>query len=86
MTLVYTGKIISPFLCGHRKNFSTKHTLLTIMERWNFSLDKKGFTSALLMNLSKAFDTLNHELSWTINKSLLNYTRMAFLLMHSKLC
>ena len=39
------------------------------MERWNFSLDKKGLNSALLMNLSKAFDTLNHELSWTINKS-----------------
>ena len=31
-------------------------------ERWKFCLEKEGFVGALLMDLSKAFDTINHEL------------------------
>ena len=58
----YIGKFLSPFLCGYRKGFSTQHALLTLIERWNFCLDKQGFASVLLMDLSKAFDTINHEL------------------------
>ena len=77
------GKFLSPFLCGYRKGFSTQYALLTLIERWKFCLDKQGFAGALLMDLSKAFDTINHEL---LNYLLLNYTHMAFLLMHSKFC
>ena len=58
----YIGKILSPFLCGYRKCFSTQYALLTIIKRWKFCLDKKGFAGALLMDLSKAFDTINHKL------------------------
>ena len=76
----YIEKFISPFLCGYRKGFSIQYALLTLIERWKFCLDKQGFASALLMNLSKAFDTINHELL------MLNYTHMAFLLMRSKFC
>ena len=56
------GKFLSPFLCGYRKGFSTQYALLTLIERWKFCLDKQGFAGALLMDLSKAFDTMNHEL------------------------
>ena len=59
----YIGKFLSPFLCGYRKGFSTQHALLSlIIERWRLCLDKQGFAGALLMDLSKAFDTINHEL------------------------
>ena len=58
----YIGKFLSPFLCGYRKGFSTQYALLTLIERWKFCLDKQGFAGALLMDLSKAFDTINHEL------------------------
>ena len=32
------------------------------MEKWKESLDNKGYAGAVLMDLSKAFDTINHEL------------------------
>ena len=35
---------------------------LTLIEGWKFCLDKQGFACALLTDLSKAFDTINHEL------------------------
>ena len=35
---------------------------LMLIERWKFYLNKQGFAGALLMDLSKAFDTINHEL------------------------
>ena len=53
---------LSPYLCGYRKGFSTHYALLSLIERWKKILDEKGFGGAVLMDLSKAFDTLNHEL------------------------
>ena len=58
----YIGKFLSPFLCGYRKGFSTQYALLSLIERWRLCLDKQGFAGALLMDLSKVFDTINHEL------------------------
>ena len=49
-----------PYLCGYRKSFNTQNALLTLVENWR-SLDNKGFGGAILMDLSKAFDTLNHD-------------------------
>ena len=58
----YITNFLSPYLCGYRKGFSTQYALLTLLERWKICLDKKGFCGAVLMDLSKAFDTINHEL------------------------
>ena len=58
----YTGKFISPLLCGYRKTFSTQYALLTLIERQKLCLDKQGFAGALLIDLSKDFATINHEL------------------------
>ena len=57
-----TGKFLFPFLYGYRKGFSTKYALLSLIERWRLCPDKRGFAGALLMDLSLAFDTINHEL------------------------
>ena len=52
---------LSPNLCGYRKGYSVQHALVSL-EKWSVSIDKGGYTGAILMDLSKAFDTLNHDL------------------------
>ena len=53
---------LSTIICGYRKGFSTQHALISLLEKWRNILDKKGFSGAILMDLSKAFDCLNHDL------------------------
>ena len=51
---------LSPYLCGYRKGFNSQHALISLMERWRKSPDKNGYGGAI--DLSKAFNTVNHEL------------------------
>ena len=53
---------LSDFLCGYRQGFSTHHALIKLVESWRQSLDSRGYSGAVVMDLSKAFDTINHEL------------------------
>ena len=55
------NKNISSYLCGFRKGCST-HSLMVMLEKWKLALDNKGIAGALLIDLSKAFDCINHEL------------------------
>ena len=47
---------------GYRKGFSTQQALLRLIERWKNNLDQNGYCGAILMDLSKAFETINHDL------------------------
>ena len=58
----YIEKFLSPYLCGYRKGYNVQHALIALIENWRISLDKGGYGGAILMDLSKAFDTLNHDL------------------------
>ena len=53
---------MSLYLCGYRKDFSSQNALISLIERWRKPLDNKGYGGAVLMDLSKAFDILNHDL------------------------
>ena len=35
---------------------------MSLLETWKNTLEKRGYASAVSVNLSKAFDTLNHYL------------------------
>lgn len=53
---------LSSSLCGYRKKYSTQTALVSLVEKWKKMIDEKGYAGAILMDLSKAFDTINHEL------------------------
>ena len=53
---------LSNLLTGFRKNHSTQHCLMYMLENWKNMLDKGGYVCAMFMDLSKAFDTIHHDL------------------------
>ena len=61
-TISYIDQYLSNFLCGYRQDYSTQTALISMLEKWRNILDNKGYSGAILMDLSKAFDTINHEL------------------------
>ena len=58
----YMDAHLREHLCGYRKGSNAQTALLSLIEKWKSILDKKGFSGAVLMDLSKAFNTINHEL------------------------
>ena len=58
----YVEKHLSPYLCGYRSGFNSQYALVAMVENLKKCLDQGGLTGAILMDLSKAFDTINHEL------------------------
>ena len=58
----YISSYLSSLLCGLRKGYSTKHALIRMLEQWKGSLDNWENIGAILMDLSKAFDCIKHDL------------------------
>ena len=58
----YMEKYLSQYLCGYRKGYNAQYALTAMIEKWKESFDKNCISGAILMDLSKAFDTINHEL------------------------
>ena len=53
---------LSQFISAYRENYSSCHVLTRLIENWKDSLDKNFVTGAVLMDLSKAFDCIPHDL------------------------
>ena len=58
----YIDKHLSPHLYGYRKGYSTQTVLISMLEKLKLSIDNKGFAGGVLMDLSKAFGTIDHPL------------------------
>ena len=58
----YFDSRFSKFHCGFRKGFNAQHCLLAMVEKWRKTLDEGGETGAVLTDLSKAFDCIDHNL------------------------
>ena len=58
----FTDSILSKFLCGFRKGYSCQYSLLNMLRKWENTLNTSGIVGAVLMDLSKAFDCLPHDL------------------------
>ena len=59
---VYFDKFLLDQQCGFLKGHSMQHCLLNSLEKWKNSVGKGKPFGALLTDLSKAFDCLDHEL------------------------
>ena len=58
----YFDKRFSKFQCAFRKGFNAQHCLITMIEKWRRSVNGGGRAGALLTDLSKIFDCIDHEL------------------------
>ena len=58
----YAESFLSKFVSAYRKSYSSNHVLLRPIENWKKSLDNKNFVGPVLMDLSKAFDCIPHDL------------------------
>ena len=53
----HVDQILSPYVCGYRKGFSTQHALLSLIEKWIKVLDNKGYWWG---NTNGSFKSLRH--------------------------
>ena len=49
-------------MAAYRQKYSTNHVLIRLIENWKKALKEKFLVSAVLMDLSKAFDCIPYSL------------------------
>ena len=55
-------QILYKYQYGFRKNHSTDHALIELIDQIRLSIDNDQMTGGIFVDLSKAFDTVNHEI------------------------
>ena len=49
-------------MCGFRKAHSTQHALFRLIQKWQAELDSGAYVATILLDLSKAYDCLSHDM------------------------
>ena len=58
----YMSKKLSDYLAAYRKGYSCEQVLMKVIEDWRTALDQNEYVGCILMDLSKAFDSVPHAL------------------------
>ena len=58
----YFDNLLATNQCGFRKGFSSQYCLLVMLEKFKEAIDRGNQFGALLTDLSKAFDCIDHKL------------------------
>ena len=56
-------------LCAFRKCYNTQHALFRHLESCKLILDRRGYADALLIDLSKTFECIDHEIIGSSRKA-----------------
>ena len=56
------NNILSKHQYGFRKNRSTEHAIIDFVDKITKSIDQGKFSVGIFLDLSKAFDTINHKI------------------------
>ena len=59
---LHLDNTLSVFIAAYRRAYSTQHVLIRLIEDWRSNLDNDYLVGAVLMDLSKAFDCIPHDL------------------------
>ena len=59
---IETHKILSKHQYGFRKNRSTEHAIIELVDNITRAIDEGKYTVGIFLDLSKAFDTINHNI------------------------
>ena len=60
--LNHANGLLSDFVSSYRSKYSSNHMILWLIEKWKEKLDKRFFKGAVLMDLSKVFGCIPHDL------------------------
>ena len=60
--LSHVSDILSDFASAYRSKYSSNHMIFRLIEEWNEKLDNGFFAGAVLIDLSKTFDCIPHDL------------------------
>ena len=58
----FMAGMLSPLLSGFRQGYSTQHALFRVVEKWKKHLDTMGIVGTILLDFSKAYDCIHHDL------------------------
>ena len=58
----FINSFLSEYMAAYREKYSTNHVLIRLIENWKKALDEKFLVGTVLMDLSKAFDCIPHDL------------------------
>ena len=58
----FIENFLSKYLCGYRKEYNCEIAMVSMIEKLKKSKDNREYAACVLLDLSKAFDTINHEL------------------------
>ncbi|XP_065664693.1 uncharacterized protein LOC136086327 [Hydra vulgaris] len=60
--LLFMEPKFDKLLCGFCRGYSTQHTLIFLLNKWHECINNGGIVGTLLMDLSKAYDFIPHDL------------------------
>ena len=62
MSYLHSNDLLFPCQSGFRPSHSTQTLLLHCLDNWYKALDRKQYVGVVFLDISKAFDTVNHDL------------------------